>query len=162
MDHEFAIATTRFNTKTWNENVAWRENNKFPGCIYGTPKRVSDKMPLGKPMFIMEMQNDENVIKGIGLVRNTNVVGQRFRIYEDQNYNRYTYKGVQRIDRTSMNHDEEIIMRVMDLLVFKGERHLKRGQGIISIPSWIIDNKHIDFIGVFRKMFRTRKKFNEY
>lgn len=155
MDKQFVLATTRFNTKTWDENVRWRDNNLFKGCIYGSPRRISERIPLEKVVFILEMHNDENVVKGVGLIKN--VTTKRCKIYEDQNYNRYTYKGQQRVDRKNMSDEEQKIMKVIDILVFKGERHLKRGQGIIVVPEWIVNNKHFDFIEFFNNMFRIRK-----
>ena len=42
------------------------------------------------------------------------------------------------------------------MLIFKGNSHLKRGQGITIVPSWITNSKKIDFIKNFRTMFRKR------
>ena len=67
-------------------------------------------MPLA-PMFILEMNNDENSVKGVGLVKNAIMIGQYYKIYSEGNYNRFTYKGDYRIDREEYdrrrgkNHD---------------------------------------------------------
>tara|TARA_Y100000768_G_C23983573_1_gene687383 strand:- start:3153 stop:3647 length:495 start_codon:yes stop_codon:yes gene_type:complete len=150
------IATTRFNEKTWKENCRWREKNNWKGCIYGTPKQVSESISLFVPMFILEMHNDENLIQGIGLIKNAVSVDRYYKIYSEGNYNRYTYKSEYRVDRKDMTEYEEKIMTIFDTLVFKGEKHLKRGQGIIAVPSWIKNNKHINFIQIFKNMFSTR------
>lgn len=150
------IATTRFNEKTWKENCRWREKNNWKGCIYGTPKQVSESISLFVPMFILEMHNDENLIQGIGLIKNAVSVDRYYKIYSEGNYNRYTYKSEYRIGRKDMTEYEEKIMTIFDTLVFKGEKHLKRGQGIIAVPSWIKNNKHINFIQIFKNMFSTR------
>ena len=152
----YTIATTRFNTKTWNENEKWREKNDWKGCIYGTPTQISEKVVPLTPIFILEMHNDENLIQGIGLIKNAVSVDRYYKIYSEGNYNRYTYKSEYRIGRKDMTEYEEKIMTIFDTLVFKGEKHLKRGQGIIAVPSWIKNNKHINFIQIFKNMFSTR------
>ena len=75
------IASTRFNTKTWIENQKWREKNNWNGCIYGTPIKIAEKlMPLAT-MIIIEMHNDENMIKGISLIRNAIMTNKYYKIY---------------------------------------------------------------------------------
>ena len=152
------IATTRFNSKTWCENERWREKNDWKGCIYGTPMVIKESIGLNVPMFVLEMHNDTNIVKGIGLVRNSISKEKRHRIYTDGNYNRYTYKSEYRIDRADMSKKELVVMRMFDVLLFKGKRHLKRARGITVVPDAISKNRHIDFIGFFRKMFLKRNK----
>ena len=154
----YIVATTRFNEQTWKENLRWREKNNWNGCVYGTPKKVSETLTPQVPMFVLEMHNDKNKVKGVGLVKNAVVINQYHNIYTDRNYNRYTYKGKYRVDRSEMTHSEKIIMRTLDILLFTGSTHLKRGQGIIAIPSKLAHNKHIDFVAFFRSMFRMRFK----
>lgn len=149
----YVVATTRFNQKTWIENERWRENNNFKGCIYNTPKQNNINILPTTIMFILEMNNDENKIQGVGLIKNSIVIGKSFRIYEERNYNRYTYKSDYRIDRAILNKNENHIFNVLDVLLFKGSRHMKRGQGITSLPLWIAKNKHIDFVRFFRELF---------
>ena len=102
------------------------------------------------------MHNDKNKIRGIGLVRNTPVLNQYHNIYRDRNYNRYTYKGKYRISRGQMSKEEKFIIRIFDMLLFKGSRHLKRGQGIIAVPDRIVKTKYIDLTMFFRTMFKRR------
>jgi len=147
------IATTRFNTKTWKENESWREKNQYQGCIYGCPKQICIDITPTIPMFILEMHNDENKVKGIGFIKNSIIMDKLYRIYEDRNYNRYTYKSKYRIDRTVLSKKEETIIKIFDGLLFKGSGHLKRGQGITSIPSWMANNKHINFVKFFKELF---------
>jgi hypothetical protein len=149
----YVVATTRFNQKTWNENERWRENNNFKGCIYNTPKQNNINILPTTIMFILEMNNDANKIQGVGIIKNNIVIGKSFRIYEERNYNRYTYKSDYRIDRSILNKNENDVFSVLDILLFRGSRHMKRGQGITSLPLWIAKNKHIDFIKFFRELF---------
>jgi hypothetical protein len=150
------IATTRFNSKTWCENERWREKNNWKGCIYATPMVIKESIGLNVPMFVLEMHNDTNIVKGIGLVRNSITKEKRHRVYADGNYNRYTYKSEYRVDRADMSKKELLVIRIFDVLLFKGKRHLKRARGITAVPDWIPKNKHIDFIKFFRKLFHDR------
>ena len=150
------IGTTRFNSGTWQENKQWRETNNHNGWIYGTPMRLNEKIYIGDIVFILEMNNDKNKIEGIGMVRNTVYADKKYTIYKDGNYNRFIYKSDYRIDRQQLTRYEEKIFELLDILVFKGGRHLKRGQGITQLPKWICDNKHFDFIKFFKKVFNKR------
>lgn len=151
------IATTRFNNETWGQNEKWRRENGWEGCVYGTPLEIKEDIYKGALVVILEMNNDINKIMGLGLVRNR-VTNDKHRIYKWGNYNRYTYKSEYRVDRDEMDEEENKIMNMLDVLLFKGSRHLKRGQGITSLPTWITENKHIDFIKKLREMFIFRYK----
>ena len=154
----YVLATTRFNETTWDENVSWRRQHDWEGCIYGTSKRMGGTIPPEVDVIVLEMHNDENRIKGVGLVRNKVYTRERHRIYRsDPNYNRYIYLGHARIDRDELDADEEKIMGVLDLAVFKGATHLKRGHGIIRIPKNIVDTKCMNLPGFFETMFRCRE-----
>ena len=150
------LASTRFNKDTWSQNESWKRKNTFDGCVYGTPCMLKDYIIIGSSVIILEMHNDLNKIVGIGLIKNKLALDRRYNIYAWGNYNRYTYKGARRIDRSECTKDEELVMFVLDMLMFKGSRHLKRGQGITCLPPWIIDNKHINFIKKLYDMFNTR------
>ena len=82
------LAVTRFNEKTWRENENWRERNNWRGAAYGIPIRASESITKDIPVFVLEMHNDENKIKGIGLIRNTVLTNRHFNLYTDGNYNR--------------------------------------------------------------------------
>lgn len=150
------IGTTRFNNKTWAENKRWREKNKYEGGIYGSPVCINQKVPLDELMFVLEMQNEENKIGGISMIKNINYADKYYRIYSDGNYNRYIYKSAYRIDRNELSPYENKIMEIFDHLLFKGARHLKRGQGITTIPNWLLNTKHINFIHFFKSMFTDK------
>ena len=149
----YTIATTRFNNDSFIENQRWRERNEWSGCIYGTPIKIKENIIPSSDVFIIEMNNDENKIMGIGLIKNSLSIPSK-RIYSSGNYNRYTYKGKQRINRNEFNEEHQKVIEILETLLFKGSRHLKRGQGICVIPNWILHNKHIDFIKYFKQMFK--------
>ena len=129
------IVTTRFNTETWNENIEYRKENPMFGCAYGSPQEVCISSPLGGPinrslnqesiLFVLEMNNDNNTIMGIGMIKNQSYI-KKFRIYENDSYNRYGYVGKYRIDRSDISPEDEIIFQVLEKLCFYGSGHLKK------------------------------------
>ena len=102
--------------------------------------------------------NENNIIEGMGLVKNTLSLDRRYNIYNWGNYNRYTYSSKYRINSDELNRDETITLYVLEMLLFKGSRHLKRGQGITSLPNWIMKNNHFDFQKKIKEMFVSRFK----
>ena len=67
---------------------------------------------------------------GIGVIRNYVRMDKHFRIYQDGNYNRFTYQSKLRIDRDDFTDREMILIEAIEQLVFYGSTHIKRGQGI--------------------------------
>ena len=93
------ITTTRFNSDTYKENRTWRKKHNIEGCIYGTPIKMSPLIPLHANTFIIEMNNSNNKINGIGFLLNRPYLKEQIKIYKDNNYNRYIYRGMFRIYR---------------------------------------------------------------
>lgn len=124
------VGVTRFNNKTWDENCDYRDKNDIVGCCYGTPVLLQTDIPIGALLYVLEMNNEKNKIMGIGLIRNHNRCDKRYIIYSDGNYNRYNYKSDYRIDRSEFKDKNETLLVLMELLVFKGYTHMKRGHGI--------------------------------
>jgi len=124
------LMVTRFNNITWLEYVRWRENNNYNGSLYNTPIHIKENIPLEIMIYVIEMKNDENKIMGIGKIKNVVVTNKKYRIYEDRNYNRYTYKGNKRILREDIPND---LLEKLEKRVFTTKRHLKRGHGIQQV-----------------------------
>jgi hypothetical protein len=61
---------------------------------------MTEKIPLNSLVFVVEMNNSTNKIEGIGLIRNMLHPEKKLRVYQTGNYNRYTYYGNFRIDRS--------------------------------------------------------------
>ena len=132
---EYRIGTTRFSNKTFQENKKWREANNWDGCIYGSPIPIAKspywrKVDMGAKIFILEMNNDQDRIEGIGCIKNYIRYDLSIDIYNDSNYNRYIYRSNFRIERNSINKE---ILDFLEEALFKGKGHLKRGQGITMI-----------------------------
>lgn len=151
-----AICSTRFKTDTWNENATWKKNNNFNGGIYNTPKVLNTSILQDSLVFILEMHNDENRLMGIGLIKNVIHVDKYYKVYADNNYNRYTYKTTCRIDCEEFKKDEMMYIQIMETLLFKGSAHSKRGHGITLLPSLITENSIFDFKKFFMNMFNRR------
>ena len=151
------IMTSRFNDRTLSENEAFRQTQPKIGCIYCSPSPVTVNIPHESVMFILEMNNDRNEITGIGMVLNRPKIC-KYSVYENRNYNRYSFVGNYRIDRTQMTDDENTVMRVFDILCFTGNRHMKRGQGLTMFPVDMLYKCHkkLDLIEYIRDMFKTR------
>ena len=68
----FVLASTRFNSITREENLAYRRKKEYDGCIYGSPVKISSKVPENRYMFVFEMDISPDVkdIIGIGLIQN--------------------------------------------------------------------------------------------
>lgn len=165
------IVTTRFNTETWNENIEYRKENPMFGCAYGSPQEVCVSSPLGGPingslsqesiLFVLEMNNDNNTIMGIGMIKNQSYI-KKFRIYGNDSYNRYGYVGKYRIDRNDISSEDEIIFQVLEKLCFYGAGHLKKMPGIKGFP---IDKiyklkklKNLDLVEYITNMFKIKIK----
>jgi hypothetical protein len=151
------LLTSRFNNETWNENNNYRSRNPNINCIYCSPDPISRNIPIDSIAFILEMNNDTNKIIGIGMIRNHPQIN-KFSVYNDGNYNRYTYSGKIRIDRNNMTEEEDRIMKVFDILCFTGNTHMKRGQGLKSFPVDMLYRCSVkmDLVQFVREMFKKR------
>jgi hypothetical protein len=111
-------------------------------------------------MFVLEMNNDTNRIIGIGMLRNIPRKGNI--VYEEGNYNRFSYIGKKRIDRSQLDAREEALMNILDEKCFKGKGHLKRGQGLTLFPMAVLykfenEENPIQIITQIVEMFKKRK-----
>ena len=156
------LTTTRFSTETWNDRDRWLANNNWKGAIYGTPRRATQS--IQGTMIVLEMHNNENKIKAIGLVKAQAMpTDRRHQIYGDRNYNRYIYKSKYRLvlDQIVLLPIEQKIIAIFNQLLFKGACHLKRGQGIMIVPNWIMKNKWVDFLKYFKALIARHFKLDD-
>lgn len=133
---------TRFNNATWEQNMRWKERKEYTGCIYNTPVYIKDNVPLMIIIYVIEMNNDTNKIIGIGKILNKVYTDKTYKIYEDGNYNRFTYRGKKRIDVKDIISDK---LEKLEKRLFTTKSHLKRGQGITQVPL-DITNTYFKFI----------------
>ena len=153
------ICVTRFNDATFRENRDWiKNNNSSLGCIYGTPVKISETIDPDTLLLVLEMNNTNNYIEGIGIVKNNLAKENRkyYKIYSDNNYNRFIYKSNYRIDRKNLTtYENEIILLLEDYL-FKSPYHCKRGQGIQKLPKRVANNEDYDFIRFLINVYKNR------
>jgi len=152
------ITVTRFDEKTWKEYCIWKNSRQYYGAIYNTPTKISSKILPNTILFVIEMNNSLNKIEGIGLIKNYLNLQKKFKIYQEDNYNRYTYKSKYRIGKEELSNEEDKIIKVLEILLFKGPKHMKRGQGIQVIADWIQYNKAFNFNEFIKNLFIKKYK----
>lgn len=153
------ICVTRFNVATFNENRAWvKNNNNSLGCIYGTPVKISDSLDPDTQLLVLEMNNTNNTIEGIGIIKNNLAKENRkyYKIYTDNNYNRFIYKSNYRIDRKNFTSYENEVITLLEDYLFKSAYHCKRGQGIQKLPKKVVSNEEFDFVKFLITMYKNR------
>jgi len=156
------IVTSRFSNRTWDENRRYIKNKPLYECIYCAPSGLSKDIPIDSKVFVLEMNIDENSIMGIGMIINHPNI-HRHSVYENNDYNRYSFKGKHRISRESMNEKEEQIMKAFDILCFTGNYHMKRGKGLLSYPSAMLYrvSSVVDLVDFIYNMFKERNLFKK-
>ena len=159
------LTCTRFNNATWQEYQDWKVKHR-PAyeqlyqrplkCIYGTPKEISSKIPLEAQILVIEMNNDENKIMGIGEIQNR-TASEVYRpapspsgistsapftppppfrkIFSDRNYTRYIYIG-----NTYYATREELERNNTADAQYINEKLIQQIQPTISIESTLIQS----------------------
>lgn len=139
----FYIACTRFNNKTYDENARYRLEHDET-VIYGSTLKIREKYPVGCLIFVAEMNNEKNQIEAISLIQNSLVLDKKYKIYENNEYNAYIYRGKYRLTRAqllSFNHE---IVDILDNALFKGKSHLKCRIGITIITEKLLNHWNFD------------------
>ena len=157
------IGSTRFNNDSYNENMNYRKQNGEI-VIYGTSIRIQDKYPLGDLIFVIEMNNDKNMIEGIGLIRNSVVHDKKHKIYTNYDYNRYIYRGSYWMSRKEIMQMDMEIIEICDSVLFKGKSHLKRQAGISILTDTLFTNWDYHLYTLKTKIkdiFKSKFKQNE-
>ena len=156
------ICTARFNNKTFQENLQWKQKkNKPTHCVYGSPSMLKQSIKINEWVIVLEMHNDINKIIGLGLMRNIPIKNNK--IYSCGNYNRFTYEGHIRIDLSNddvLTTEERIVIRILELSLFYGQMHSKRAKGICELPSRI--NVLYDFKDCLKGILLRHSKLQNY
>ena len=140
----FYLGSTRFNNYTWTENQSFKKKEKIKGAIYGASIKINDKYPLNSLIFVTEMNNDKNEIYGISLIRNSILTDKKYPIYENNDYNRFIYKGDYWLDREEILTENRIIIEMLENMLFKGKSHLKRQSGISVVTAKLFSKWNYD------------------
>ena len=140
------------------ENQMWRlRNNMIGNCVYGLPS-LSPLNGLDGVLLVLEMNNDTNRIEGIGVLENRKIHGYGCSVYDTGNYNRYVFVGKYRfrIRHTSnkeayassddeayasikLTEEEIIVIKMLEMALFYGYKHSKRGRGISILPKHVYE-----------------------
>jgi len=137
MQYEFLVGTVRFNNKTYLENHSWKQRKKYKGCAYGLDKPLCKNIPIGKYIYIIEMNNDINKIMGIGKIKNKIIYSNRTRMYKEEGRNQFVYKSKHFISRNDIINNipkARIVIKFLENILFYGSKHFKRGQGCVILP----------------------------
>jgi hypothetical protein len=159
----YHIATTRFNNATFAENMAYREK-VLEAVLYGPSIRIHEKYTIGCTMFVFEMNNEENKIEGIGVIKNQTVNDKKYKIYSESDYNRIIYRGSYWLSRDQLLLMDTELIEIFDKMLFKGKSHLKRQSGITVVTEkltkkWEQDLDHLK--RRIRDIFIRQFKLNE-
>jgi hypothetical protein len=153
------LTVTTFNEKTYLENITYRKKKNIE-CIYSCFEPIGSTIDGNKGIYVLEADVTNNKIRGIGFIRKNGNNATTRTIYENNEYNFYSYMGNYHITREDMLYErEEEVMKILDRLCFYGKTHLKRYAGIKRFPKkWIYNmSKSTDILDFITKMFETRK-----
>ena len=131
------IVTDRYNNETWDTSNNYRIKKKL-ACIYVPPFKLTESIPIGAPVAVIEMNNTMNQIMGIGLIKNKLVTDKQHRVQDDPNCNRFIYIGDHYISREKLDEYNSFLVYVLDEILFKGYTHSKRGSGLTKIPEKVL------------------------
>ena len=156
------VVTGRFNTETLNSNYEYRRKHGFK-CLYCCPSELSSKILYGTHVFVIEMNNSTNKIEGVGLIKNRIQANRYYRVHNDGNTNRYIYIGNYFIDRETLESYNPQLVYILEIVLFKGKTHSKRGSGLTIIPEKVLKfdickgiNVQKDIKNIFIYQFRTK------
>lgn len=134
MKHKYLL-TTRFNNETWIENEMFRSQHPNIQCVYGSPQPMAPKIYPRIPTCVIEMNNSNNQILGIGLIRNEPTPRYEYIPYRCGNYNRFVYVGKHRLNREDLPKE---LIDILEHILFKEKTHMKRGAGFTTIPEKLL------------------------
>jgi len=131
------VVTSRFNTETLISNYEYRKKYGFK-CIYCCPSELSPKILYDTPVFVIEMNNSTNKIEGFGLIKNRIETNRYYKVHSDGDRNRYIYIGNYFIDRQTIESYNPQLVYILEIVLFKGKTHSKRGSGLTIIPEKVL------------------------
>jgi len=159
----YHIATTRFNNATFAENIAYRQK-VLETVLYGPSIRIHEKYSIGSTLFVFEMNNEENKIEGIGVIKNQAVHDKKYKIYSESDYNRIIYRGNYWLSREQLLEIDPELIDIFDKMLFKGKSHLKRQSGITVVTEKLTKKWEQDLDQLKRRIrdiFVRQFKLNE-
>ena len=157
------IVSSRFNDSTWTQNQQYRINHKC--CCYSAPAPMSAKIPNESLVLVVEMNNTQNRIEGVGLIRNSPLLDRYYKTYDYFDYNRYFYKSSYHIPREKLLEYNPILVNVLDYILFKEKTHMKRGSGFTTIPTKLLNHDRCNGLDIkqeIKSVFLSTYKNQEH
>jgi hypothetical protein len=110
------------------------------------------------------MNNSTNKIEGIGLIKNRLETTKYYKVHSYANTNRYTYIGKYFMDRETIHDYNAPLVYVLEVILFKGKTHSKRGLGLTKIPEKVLKFEICEGINIKREIrelfiYHFRSKF---
>lgn len=157
----FHLACTRFNNQTYKENTNYRIKYG-ESVIYGSAFKIRQSYSAGSLIFVVEMNNETNKIEGIGLIKNLLVCDKYYKIYDDNNYNRYIYRGQYWLSRQQLDKLDIEISEILDNILFKGKSNMKRMSGITVLTEKLFTNWEYELIDLKNKVKNAFLNYFKY
>lgn len=127
------VWTSRFTWETWHETIRARQDAEKP-CLYSVSVPISASVPWKAAGFVIEMNNEANLVMGIGYIMNR-PMDYPMQIHSDSIYNRFTYEGDWHMGRDELMRRMPREMEILEEMLFRGKNHCKRSNGLTAIPS---------------------------
>jgi len=160
---QITLVSTRFNDSTWSQNQSYRAKHKC--CCYSAPAPMSPKILNDSLVLVVEMNNTQNRVEGVGLIRNSPLLDRYYKTYDYFDYNRYFYKSNYHVSREKLLEYNSRLVDVLDYILFKEKTHMKRGSGFTTIPTKLLNHEQCngldikqDIKCVFLSVFKTEIK----
>ena len=153
---ELVLCTTRFNNESYIQNKIAKKKLK-KACMYCNIRSLTN-IKEDTYIFVLELNNSENKIAGIGLIPHI-LHDVTYRIYEEDLYNQPYFAGKYHIARENVTDEEEELLRSLDRCCFYGKKHLKRGCWMTKFPINILAiclQHELDILDKIRMMFLVR------
>jgi hypothetical protein len=103
-------------------------------------------------MFVIEMNNSTNKIEGIGLIKNKPETKRYYKVHQDGNTNRYIYIGNYYLDRDTIEEYNSPLVYALDVILFTGYMHSKRGSGLTRIPQTALERDVCEGINIKKEI----------
>lgn len=152
------LTTTRFDNHTYYENMKARMALKI-NCLYSNPYKLCNKIPKNNTVYVLELNNSENKIMGIGKITN-NLLPVRYSIYGEDYYNNWCFIGNAHISKDKMNEEERKVIDSLEKICFYGRNHLKRGSSMTCFPCKVLFACHennFNILNYIKNMFLRRE-----
>lgn len=136
------IGVTRFTDDTYNENMLWKKTKNYNGCVYGFDREISlSNFDYMKEIYTIDIRCTKNTklspphIYGIGKIRFITKPEWRSRIYSNEEYNRFVYKGdsYKTKEELIINKENKETIELLEKMLCTGARHFKRGDGLTKL-----------------------------